>query len=75
MVDLGDNPFDTTDAIFEWKQPLKRTLSALKPSFTGTKKLICISTRFKMLLLAMIQTTFSFWANRRWKDCCDEVGS
>ena len=28
MVDLGDNPFDTTDAIFEWKQPLKKdTLS------------------------------------------------
>src|SRR6056297_2664491 len=24
MVDLGDNPFDTTDAIFEWKQPLKK---------------------------------------------------
>ena len=24
MVDLGDNPFDTTDAIFDWKQPLKK---------------------------------------------------
>jgi len=24
MVDLGDNPFDTTDGIFEWKQPLKK---------------------------------------------------
>lgn len=24
MVDLDDNPFDTTDTIFEWKQPLKK---------------------------------------------------